>query len=757
MKKTLRNIISTVLVLNMLMFAIGCTNPGVNTGKDNNDSQAQIVNGPSTVNPSGSVGNNNGDNGNSGNQSADVSGFSKDAFASKIEGTYFAIDEGGAPFALSIYNYYGNVYAYGGYVESEDELDVYSFWMMEFIPEDPRDFYYENTNEARIGVLTFSIMSNFGRYWSAPVEGVISLTDDGIKIEGDEALCPIGTNGRMIELSRSEKVEDFFMGDIDSYASENFATNCADENLYGIWKQKDSDNPWFITFEKGEEFAEASVYQKTGGIEANLCTGYCDLSEAGSGEMIVNQFRSGSPEVYRFSYELNGDELEFAESFYFIEGGKTVFERVDINDIPIVALYDPDNLDAIKGEAVLDVGGKMREICAHFRATQDVANNGTDFVRVGDVVFFRYYDLNDFSSFFADWGQFINAYELNDEGCVCYFDLNTRECGLAYRDYCSGPLYYVNGKFYSERFEANEVYSVEYLMSCYPDGSALEEWSDTDTFSEIEAVSDESNSFAVYQFLAGNLYIDYGNAYRVDLNLIPEDYVYAVKISGDSIYVVTANDSDKIRLTEYQRYYGGEGIVLAEYDAKDIWKDGYAGIYQIEVLDDSVHVGINHVVGKYGQIKEIIVLEAEPGVENSGKVEYKGLPDLIDIYGRPYFYHDYNFDLVFADVNPDGDTYLSEDTYGNLCYYNFFDGVELIRSGFIEENPHAVYDGMTAEIFQEAENIDGLIFAVTATSSYAADKDIGETRCYLFRNFNYTVINSRGDEPDIELNPVLTD
>ena len=78
--------------------------------------------------------------------------------------------------------------------------------MMEFIPEDPRDFYYENTNEARIGVLTFSIMSNFGRYWSSPVEGVISLTDDGIKIEGDEALCPIGTNGRMIELSRSEKV-----------------------------------------------------------------------------------------------------------------------------------------------------------------------------------------------------------------------------------------------------------------------------------------------------------------------------------------------------------------------------------------------------------------------------------------------------------------------------------------------------------------------------------------------------------------------
>ena len=63
MKKTLRNIISTALVLNMLVFAIGCTNPGANTGKDNNDSQAQLVNGPSTVNPGGSSGNNNGNNG----------------------------------------------------------------------------------------------------------------------------------------------------------------------------------------------------------------------------------------------------------------------------------------------------------------------------------------------------------------------------------------------------------------------------------------------------------------------------------------------------------------------------------------------------------------------------------------------------------------------------------------------------------------------------------------------------------------------
>ena len=60
MKKTIRNIISAVLVLNMLTFVIGCTNLGANTDKDNNESQAQLVNVPSTVNPDGSSGNNNG-------------------------------------------------------------------------------------------------------------------------------------------------------------------------------------------------------------------------------------------------------------------------------------------------------------------------------------------------------------------------------------------------------------------------------------------------------------------------------------------------------------------------------------------------------------------------------------------------------------------------------------------------------------------------------------------------------------------------
>ena len=122
MKKTLRNIISTVLMLSMLTLAIGCTNVGTNTDKDNNNSLAQIVN--SSANSDINIP----DNGNQSAANPEVNtsalDFGENSFASKIEGTYFGMDEGDMPFYLSIYNFCGNVYAYGGYTAEEDEEEV---------------------------------------------------------------------------------------------------------------------------------------------------------------------------------------------------------------------------------------------------------------------------------------------------------------------------------------------------------------------------------------------------------------------------------------------------------------------------------------------------------------------------------------------------------------------------------------------------------------------------------------------------------
>ena len=761
MKKTLSKIISTVLMLSMLTLAIGCTNVSTNTDKDSNNSLAQVTS--SIANPDV----NTPDNGNQSVTNPDVitsaSDFSKDAFASKIAGTYFGMDEGDMPFYLSIYNFCGNVYAYGGYTAEEDEEEVYSFWAMEIVPEDPRDFYYENTDECRVGVTACSVMSNMCRYWSAPVTGSIKLTNDGITVTGDGDLCPLYTNGKTIDLKRRDDLRDFFEDETSVDVADGFYAENSDENLYGIWKLKDTEEPWFVSFEKGERYSEITIIQKIDGMEVTLLKGFFETYDAKSGKVWSKYFMSGSPEIFNFEYRYEGDDLVFdnmSSGFPFCENDakESVFERVGINDVPIAMLVEPDNLDAIKGTLAVNIGGEMRDVTPFFKDCNDVENNGTNFVRVGNLVFFRYYDPDIINAqpYYADWGDFNNDYELVKAGCVCFYDLRTGETGLAYRDCCGGALYYMNGKFYTEKFESHEYYSVRYIVACYPDGSALEEKSDTNTHSVIEAISDNDDAIAVDQFIAGQFYIDYGNEYRCTLQLRDQDYVLAAEFADDYIYVVTTGyNDDAIRLTEYPKFFGEVGIQLAEYDAKDIWKNGIPRVYQIFVTEDEVYMGINAY--EDSELTKCVVVEAERNKEDSGKVIYEGMPDNIHAFERPYsspyFYFNYADEIFFAQHNVDGEMALSEGMYGDLIYYDSPYSADLLASDYVEESVEAVYDGMPALILQGGERIKDKYFVVTVNASYAPDKNIGNARSFEINEYIYTVYDS--DKNAVRLEPAL--
>lgn len=762
MKKILKRIASGLIALNMLVFLFACTPTGVNTGKDDNLSQAQ-------VNTASTNANNNDTSGNgesntvspADNTNYEVTEFSENAFASKIVGTYTGTDGEDLPFYLSIYNFYGNVYAYGGYTAEEDDEEVYSFWAMEIVPEDPRDFYYENIDECRVGVTACSVMSNLSRYWSAPVTGTIKLTDDGITVTGDGDLCPLYTNnGKSVNLKRRDDLDDFFEDETAVDESIDFYASNSDENLYGVWKLKDSEKPWFVSFEKGERYSEMTVIQKIDGMEVTLLKGFFETDDSNKGRTWLKNFISSYPEIFEFEYRYDGDSLVFdngASGFPFCENGgsESVFERVGINDIPIAMLVEPDNTDAVKGTLTLNLGEGTREVTPFFKESKDVENNGSNFVRIGNLVFFRYYDpsIVDENPIYADWGDFSSHYDLDKAGCVCFYDLRTGETGLAYRDYSGGALYYMNGKFYTERFEGNGTYSVNFIVSCNPDGSAYEEKSDKNTYSVIEAVSEKNDAIAVDQFLAGNFYLDYGNMYASSLNLIEGDYVLAAKFADDYIYLVTTGyNDDSIRISEYRKMYGDTGIVLAEYDAKEIWKNGAPRIYQIEVSDDKVYAGINAY--ENSELKKCIVLQAERNKENSGKVIYEGLPDNINPYSRTYskayFYFNYAYEILFTSHDTDGEMGLSGGDEGDLVFYDSPYSAELIRTDYIEESPYAVYDGMPADILQYGEHIKDMYFVVTANANYTPEQNIGDERSYELNEFTYTLYNSAMDETTLK-------
>ena len=744
MKRTVVKILSVILTVNMLMFTAGCISGGDSTGKDNNHAQANVVsNSANTVNNGSGSSQNDPVSGNSGETVSYETEFPAGSLAERFEGTYFGKDEGDEPFILSIYNFYGNLYAYGGYTESEEDPDVYSFWVMEIVPENPEELYDENLEELRVGVQAFSIMSNLGRYWSAPVTGRMGLTKDGIIVTGDGDLCPLSTNGKTISLKRRDDIKGFFDDDSIIEALGNSNPSNDDESLYGIWKEKGSDAPMYISFEKGDEYPEACIYSKVRGMEADVEKGFFDVA-GNKGRMVTKYMISGSPETHEFSYTISGDSLTFDEGF----GEGKEFERAGINDIPVAGLVKPDNVDAIKGTLRLEKGDISREVYPSFEKIAEVENNGTDFVRVGNLIFFRYYDekMIDEEPVYASLGEFKEHYDLDKAGCVCYYDLRTGETGLAYRDECAGDLYYMDGKFYSERFEANDYYSVSYLMAANPDGSALEAVSDTDTFSTVAAISDNNDCLAVDQFLAGQLYLDYGNMYKSELILKENNSVMAVEFEDDYVYVATIGDNDdKIRLTEYRKHSGGEGILLAEYEGGNLWAESHPRVYEILVFEEEVYLGVNWFKGVEDELRDCVLIKAERNKENSGEVIYEGLPEGLNVYSRPYFFLNYADEIYYTDRDVNGEIGLSEWNEGDLGHYAPFSAI-IIKEDFIEENPYAVYDGMSTTIFQEGEAVGSKYFIVTANATYVQSQDIGGVRMYELNELNYMIFDSNGNE-----------
>ena len=287
-------------------------------------------------------------------------------------------------------------------------------------------------------------------------------------------------------------------------------------------------------------------------------------------------------------------------------------------------------------------------------------------------------------------------------------------------------------------------------MSVYPDGSALEAASDMETFSEVVAVSENNDCLAVDQFFAGQLYLDYGNMYKSELTIKENNSIMAVEFDDDYVYVATIGDNDdKIRLTEYQKHSGGEGILLAEYEGGNLWAECHPRVYEILVDVDEVYMGVNWFKGVEDELRDCVIIRAERGKENSGEVIYEGLPDGINVYSRPYFYLNYADEIFYMERNINGEIGLSDWVEGDLVHYAPYAAI-IIKEDFIDENPYGVDDGMTATIFQEGEAVYSKFFVVTANASYTKAQDIGGVRTYELNEFNYMIIDQDGNETPLK-------
>ncbi|MBQ7636485.1 MAG: hypothetical protein IJS80_04160, partial [Lachnospiraceae bacterium] len=95
--------------------------------------------------------------------------------------------DGNEFFTLDVISFGNNLYAMGGEAmgDDSDSLEPYSFWAMEFIPNNKEDLKSTTSLKADVNILEFSIMSNQSQYFNTRAQdGSVELTADGLVFNG---------------------------------------------------------------------------------------------------------------------------------------------------------------------------------------------------------------------------------------------------------------------------------------------------------------------------------------------------------------------------------------------------------------------------------------------------------------------------------------------------------------------------------------------------------------------------------------------
>ena len=228
-----------------------------------------------------------------------------------------------------------NLYAYCGEAIADDsgELEAYSFWATEFIPDDASQLTSPDAEEAEVTALCFSVMSNAGKYWNEGVKGKISLDRMGLVFEDfghDDFFVPSGDNSRLFQ--KDERVEDIF-----PYLNHDIYSG--DGALQGYWVCEACDTPAYLYFEG----SDAYFYSKAADGQVSLSAGGCTFTTKHF-ECMTNTLGVGDqPWTWNADYETDKDKLILDIGGDPLPGGlygKTEFRRADEKDIHVYAMSE---------------------------------------------------------------------------------------------------------------------------------------------------------------------------------------------------------------------------------------------------------------------------------------------------------------------------------------------------------------------------------------------------------------------------------
>ncbi len=703
-------------------------------------------------------------------------------------------------YVLDIRDIFGNLYAEMGIEMLTEEtgedipFDPYSFWAMEIIPGEAESLQRTDLEEVEAGVLIFTVMSGSGKYWRSPQECLLRLTEDGldfISMEEGEPLPGTADSRLHFQRTASSGQEAFpteWQEALSGMQEPYLRGETAQKNqgavseqkpevqnmLAGLWKEAGSDTPYFLEFEGGspENPGHFLLYRKCPGMKAELGEGLFLASAEGDGGTEGQPAASGMVSVIYTMLGCGGMPWNWSQSFVLTEDGRlvlqgqsggveaavdgspffreedTVFERVEEREVPLTALAEADDVAAIRGELLAETGSGTRKVIPQFVAAEDVENNGGHFVRIGNLVFFREYGEG-MHGLTALWGDFLTDPQLCRGSKICWLDLRTGETGTAFEDGGYGPLYYLDGQFYSPVFSEEgfgDGYSTQMIWRCWPDGSGREIAS-TGAYSRIEDVSRSSRYLCIRQYDTSQCYLLDGSAYYLQLYEQKEDesLLYA-GFAGDSLILVSHRDNGEEIVIRELCPDTGEEILLGVFSETEEQTYGWPEVKQLLRENGDIYLGLAWYQGTGHFLSDYAAFMMTDRQEESIRTILSGLPGGQE-GSIPVMNILKNGEVSFAINHAAGDIYLSEEESGSLLMNGDPYGVTVLVPDFVETAYYEAEEGETVRFLQTAEYVDGAAYVITAEAVRSPEDDIGWRWAYALKRLIWQRIPVENTEP----------
>lgn len=362
-------------------------------------------------------------------------------------------------------------------------------------------------------------------------------------------------------------------------------------------------------------------------------------------------------------------------------------------------------------------------------AEDAVYNNGSEFVQVGNKVYFRNPGSEAMSQ--SSIGDSYSGCSGADSTFMCY-DIETGECTELFTDNGYGNIYYADGFFYLTLTDSNGDFCLaktdingnrvsvdaEDISGCSKDGKYI-------AFSKFD--EDYNAGLLIYkdgeqiQQITDSEFSYYVEAFKGDYMIYR-----GIKYDEDS----TTNNLYALNLTTGASVCLGAIPEFDDFSAVDV-------LEQVEIVGKDAFMTIGTYCGTGHFLNRCLMCKADLDTQDSLSCE------------------DLNFDseiAVPAFIVENGEFKTTEGVPGTAMM-NYIDGCvyvydesgkgSVIASGYDFENPE---DGETRSLIEAVYMINGRVFAIKNLEMRKAEDDIGWREAYVRVESERMIINADGSE-----------